>query len=63
MAVAVPGRSLSPMALSVSGPLARMTDRVLERAVPLLVNAASRFAEDRDSGRPSSGASGPYIEK
>lgn len=63
VAVAVPGRLLSPMALSVSGPVARMTDRLLERAVPLLVKYASRFADDRDSDRPGAGVVGPYVEK
>lgn len=46
--VAVPiaaGRS-SWMAVSVSGPLARMTDEVVARAVPLLTAAAARLSHD-----------------
>lgn len=46
--VAVPivaGRS-SRMAVSVSGPLARMTDEVVDRAVPLLKAAAARLSHD-----------------
>lgn len=49
VAVAVPGRWMSPMALSVSGPLSRVTDRFLERAVPLLVNAANGFADELET--------------
>jgi len=46
VAVAVPGRLLSPMALSVSGPLVRMTEGLVDRAVPLLTRLAERLAEE-----------------
>jgi IclR family acetate operon transcriptional repressor len=35
-----------PMALSMSGPLPRMTDEMIARAVPLLREAASRISAD-----------------
>jgi IclR family acetate operon transcriptional repressor len=46
--VAVPIKSemLSWMAVSVSGPVTRMTDDVVARAVPLLQNAAQRMASE-----------------
>ncbi len=46
VAVAVPGSALSPMAISVSGPLARVTDRFIERAVPLLQSGAKQHGDD-----------------
>ena len=51
VAMAVPGKLMAPMALSVSGPLSRMTDRFIERAVPLL----SAAAEDFSAGMRSAG--------
>ncbi|CAN5396313.1 allantoin degradation transcriptional regulator AllR [soil metagenome] len=50
--VAVPVPS-SRMAVSVSGPLSRMTDDVVARAVPLLQAAAARLAADLSPGRPA----------
>ena len=46
VAVAVPGSALSPMAISVSGPLARVSDRFIERAVPLLQSVAKQLGDD-----------------
>jgi IclR family acetate operon transcriptional repressor len=46
VAAAVPGSFLSPMAISVSGPLSRMTDAVVERAIPLVVGAAKKLGEE-----------------
>ena len=51
VAMAVPGKLMAPMALSVSGPLSRMTDRFIERAVPLL----SAAVEDFSAGMRSAG--------
>lgn len=45
VAVAVPDAP-SPVALSVSGPVTRMTDDLIGRAVPLLKNAAVALAQD-----------------
>lgn len=45
VAVAVPGSTLR-LAISVSGPAPRMTDEVLAHAVPVLQDAATRFAAD-----------------
>lgn len=53
VAVAIPGPLLSPMALSVSGPLTRMTDAAVDRAVPLLTRLARRFADSMDVGSSS----------
>jgi IclR family acetate operon transcriptional repressor len=47
VAVALPG-SPTRAAVSVSGPVTRMTDDLIERAVPLLHEAAGRLAEDLD---------------
>jgi IclR family acetate operon transcriptional repressor len=46
VAVAVEADMLSGMAVSVSGPTARMADAVVARAVPLLRAAAARLAEE-----------------
>lgn len=46
VAVPVPYQGTVRMAVSVSGPSARMTDEVIARAVPLLQAAARRLAED-----------------
>jgi len=46
VAVAVEADPLSGMAVSVSGPTARMTEAVVTRAVPLLRAAAAGLAED-----------------
>jgi IclR family acetate operon transcriptional repressor len=46
VAVSVPGSALAPMAVSVSGPLARVTDRFVERAVPLLHTVAKQLGDD-----------------
>ncbi|MDQ6641207.1 MAG: IclR family transcriptional regulator, partial [Actinomycetota bacterium] len=43
VAVAVPGAP-QPMALSMSGPLARMSDEVVDRAAGVLGDAASDIA-------------------
>jgi IclR family transcriptional regulator, acetate operon repressor len=45
VAVAVPGAP-APLALSVSGPAARMTDSVIKKMVPLLQSAAKGLADD-----------------
>jgi IclR family transcriptional regulator, acetate operon repressor len=45
VAVAVPDAP-SPLALSVSGPAPRMTESLVERAVPLLVEAGAALSED-----------------
>lgn len=45
VAVTVPGRFLTPMAISVSGPSTRMTDSVVARAIPLLIAAAARLSD------------------
>ncbi|MHA6670361.1 IclR family transcriptional regulator [Homoserinimonas sp. A447] len=45
VAVSVPGRLLTPMALSVSGPLTRVNDDFIERAVPLLKSVAEQIGE------------------
>ncbi len=45
VAVAVPSE-LSPLAISVSGPAARMTDALVQRAVPLLQETARRLSID-----------------
>ncbi|MBC7633765.1 IclR family transcriptional regulator [Aeromicrobium sp.] len=46
VAVPIPAGPASWMAVSVSGPLTRMTDDVVERAVPLLQSAAARIADE-----------------
>ena len=46
VAVALPEGQPTRMAVSVSGPLTRMTDAVIERAVPLLHAAAAALATD-----------------
>jgi IclR family acetate operon transcriptional repressor len=46
VAVAVDADTLGRMAVSISGPTARMTDVVVTRAIPLLRAAAARVAED-----------------
>ena len=46
VAVPVPGNLLTPMALSVSGPLGRVTDQFVDRAVPLLISVAIRLGEE-----------------
>lgn len=51
VAVAVP-RAPSQIALSVSGPATRMTDDLVSRAVPLLIDAARRLSDDLASGQP-----------
>jgi len=53
VAIVVPAKFLTPMALSVSGPLGRMTDDIVERAVPLLKAAASLLADHLTSLSPS----------
>jgi IclR family acetate operon transcriptional repressor len=45
VAVGIPGAFLSPMAISVSGPISRMTDSVVERTVPLVSAAARRLGD------------------
>jgi IclR family acetate operon transcriptional repressor len=45
VAVAVPDAP-SPLALSVSGPAPRMTEALVERAVPLLVEAGTALSDD-----------------
>jgi IclR family transcriptional regulator, acetate operon repressor len=47
VAVALPGSS-TRAATSVSGPLTRMTDTLIQRAVPLLTGTASALAEELD---------------
>ncbi|MCD9196945.1 IclR family transcriptional regulator [Aeromicrobium wangtongii] len=46
VAVPIPTGTASWMAISVSGPLGRMTDEVVDRAVPLLRQAAATLAAD-----------------
>ena len=50
VAVPVPTEAGVWMAISVSGPLPRMTDAVIERAVPLLQSAASQLAASMAPG-------------
>jgi IclR family transcriptional regulator, acetate operon repressor len=50
VAVALAPRSLPGMALSISGPLTRMTDDVIARAVPLLRSGADRLTAELDAG-------------
>ncbi|WP_371406413.1 IclR family transcriptional regulator [Kribbella sp. NBC_00662] len=45
VAVAVPDAP-SPLAISISGPAGRMTEDLVERAVPLLTQAAKSLSED-----------------
>jgi IclR family transcriptional regulator, acetate operon repressor len=52
VAVAVP-EAPSPIALSVSGPATRMTPAVVDKAVPLLTQAARRLSADLMSGTPA----------
>lgn len=49
VAVAVPGSHPTSVAVSVSGPLSRMTDEVVARAVPLLCAAADRLSVGVDT--------------
>ncbi|MCU1476303.1 MAG: transcriptional regulator, IclR family [Subtercola sp.] len=46
VAVVVPGRLLTPMAISVSGPLVRVTDDFVLRAVPLLKEVARDVSDE-----------------
>ena len=46
VAVAIDAATLPPLAVSVSGPTARMTDPMIERAATLLHEAATRIAND-----------------
>ena len=50
IAAAIPGEYLAPMAISVSGPLTRITDQVLARAVPLVIAGANKLADQIRSG-------------
>jgi IclR family acetate operon transcriptional repressor len=45
VAVAVPDAP-TPLAISISGPAGRMTEDLVERAVPLLTQAAKSLSED-----------------
>jgi IclR family transcriptional regulator, acetate operon repressor len=45
VAMPLPGDLFSPMAVSVSGPLGRVTDRFVERAVPLLASVARELSD------------------
>ena len=47
VAVALPGNS-TRAATSISGPLTRMTDELIQRAVPLLTGTANALAEELD---------------
>jgi IclR family acetate operon transcriptional repressor len=47
VAVALPSNS-TRAATSISGPLTRMTDTLIQRAVPLLTDTASALAEELD---------------
>lgn len=49
VAIAVPNAP-SPIAMSVSGPTARMTTDLVAKAAPLLIDAARRLSVDLDSG-------------
>lgn len=49
VAVALP-LSSRPAALSISGPLTRMTDELIARAVPLLSDAAANLADEMQPG-------------
>ncbi len=49
VAIAVPSAP-TPIAMSVSGPTARMTADLVSRAAPLLVDAARRLSLDLDAG-------------
>lgn len=53
VAVAVPDAP-RPMALSMSGPLPRMTDGVVAAAVPILSQAALRISEELSARAPAS---------
>lgn len=48
VAVPIPGMLLTPMALSVSGPLTRVNDAFIERAVPLLKSMAEQIGAQID---------------
>lgn len=52
VAVAVPGEPVRA-AVSISAPLTRMTDELVERAVPILTSAASRLAGELYLVRPA----------
>jgi IclR family transcriptional regulator, acetate operon repressor len=51
VAVVVPGY-LPRAAVSVSGPVTRMTDELIERALPYLHDGARRIADDLDASAP-----------
>ncbi|MCW2541132.1 MAG: transcriptional regulator, IclR family [Frankiales bacterium] len=53
IAAAVASSSLSWMAVSVSGPVTRMTDQVVQRSVPLIQAAAQRLAADITGSAPA----------
>ncbi len=52
VAVALPTASARE-AVSISGPLSRMTEDLIRRAVPLLIVAAANLADELDSNRSS----------
>jgi IclR family acetate operon transcriptional repressor len=56
VAVSVPGAP-RPMALSMSGPLTRMTDDVVARAAPMLHEAARRIGAELSAPGPVDSAS------
>jgi IclR family transcriptional regulator, acetate operon repressor len=45
-----------PMALSMSGPLTRMSDDVIDRAVPILGRAAAKIGAELAAPAPASAA-------
>lgn len=54
VAMPLPGELLSPMAVSVAGPIGRVSDRFIERAVPLLRSVAIELSEQfAASARPA----------
>jgi IclR family acetate operon transcriptional repressor len=50
IAVSITGQYISPMAVSVSGPVSRVTDDFVTRAVPLLQNAAQEIGAELGTG-------------
>jgi IclR family acetate operon transcriptional repressor len=46
VAVPIAGNFLSPMAISVSGPLARVSEEFVERALPLLHSVAKQLSAE-----------------
>jgi IclR family acetate operon transcriptional repressor len=46
IAVPIPGEFLAPMAISVSGPLQRVTETFVDRAVPLLLSVAGQLGDE-----------------